>query len=659
MKITSAVEQPDAVPVYDLVVDHEHHSFVHKSGVVVHNCGFVISSEPIDRFIPMTTVGGVRVTSFTAASVEAMGGLKMDFLTVNSVGDIDRALKLIRQRHAPELTDVRAVPFDGRVLDIYNLPDDIDVYTDIAKGRVETVFQLDGPAARQGLRNFGMTPEGPALTSMEGLSAFTALDRPGPLDAYVEDEDGNKHNMLVEFAKRARKEGAIGSLPILDQLLPETYGVIVYQEQLQSIFQTVGGTTGIEANNFRQRIGKKKLVDVRKKDKPLFMPKAIEMLGEDEAERLWGMMETFGQYGFNKSHSVSYMHTAYACAWLKHHYPLEWWTAVLTNADRKDVDEKFWRYCGPMVLMPDASKSEANFVIEGDKIRAPAWLIHGIGEKAHKLLQDLRPYGTIEQLLVKIEEYRKANSTTVTKTNKDTGEQVQGTRLGHNPLNDSIVRKLIVCGVLDSLFPALRDDGLPVDTVDRLAMFDQTAARVRGKKKVKASASKFNLSSEVSKYQYIKSVMPAYSAPLVDMFRRLQPQKFRDYSSNLVYYVGQDKENYGLLTGDQFDWLEKLEHLPDNAMKIALPAYVLNQRVFKYKDGTKTACDLTLDIEGHRRQFVRWPGRETGLPSEFKQPLQGAFVVALFSRRKPTDSFFFQSIEVVAPPHTDEESPVE
>jgi hypothetical protein len=260
--------------------------------------------------------------------------------------------------------------------------------------------------------------------------------------------------------------------------------------------------------------------------------------------------------------------------------------------------------------------------------------------------------------LTKLEDYRKANSTTVQKVDKKTGETVTATRLGHNPLNDSIVRKLIVCGVLDSLFPATRDDGLVVDTVDRLTMFDIAAAKVRNKKKVKSSAAKFNLSSEIHKYQYIKSVMPAYSAPLVDMFRRAAPTKFKDHTENVVYFLAKNGEKYGLLTGDQFDWLEKLEHLPESAMSIALPAYVLSQRVFKYANATKTACDLTLDIEGHRRQFVKWPSKDTGLPPEFKQPLEGAFVVALFTRRKVTDSFFFQSLEVIAAPPVDEESPV-
>jgi len=354
----------------------------------------------------------------------------------------------------------------------------------------------------------------------------------------------------------------------------------------------------------------------------------------------------------SNSHSVCYMDIAYPCAWLKHYYPLEWWTAVLSNADRKDVDEKFWRYVGPMVLMPDVSKSQGNFVIEGNKIRAPAWLVHGIGEKAHKLLTELAPFRDVADFVTKIEEYRKKNSTVVTKINKETGEQKQTVRLGHNPLNDSIVSKLIICGVLDSLFPATDEAGLPMDITDKLSAYLKVSSEIR-KKKPKGG-SKFSLQSEVSKFQYIKTVMPAYSAPLIPMFRAQYPSKFRDFSENLVYYRAQDGDDYGLLTGDQFEWLEELETLPDTHMKVALPAYVLSQRVFKYQNQTKTACELVLDIEGHRRKFVRWPSRETGLPAIFKSNLEGALVVALLNRRKASEKFFFNSVETLFAPLQDE-----
>jgi len=644
-----------------------------------HPCGYVISSDPIDTFIPMTSLkDGTRVTAFTGPSVEAAGGLKMDFLVVNSVRDVGRAIRLIQTRYAPELVpdgenvkfvktatgqeiaSVQAIPFQNEIVDVWNLPTDPAVYRDIAEVKVETVFQLDGGAARQGLRHFAPKPDGTTpINSIEGLSAFTALDRPGPLDAYVEDGNGGKHNMLVEYAIRARGEQGHGRMDILDDLCAATYGIIVYQEQLEKIFRVVGKTTGIEATNFRGRIGKKKVVEVRKKDQPLFMKGAVEALGQAEAERLWEMMVTFGQYGFNKSHSVAYMHTAYACAWLKHHFPLEWWTAVLSNADKKDVDEKFWRHIGPLVLMPDITKSSTNFVIEGDKIRAPVWLVHGIGEKAYALLDTLRPIKSIEDLLEKLESYKIVNGTQVAKIDKKTGKTVMAIKKAHNPLNDSILRMMIVCGIMDSLFPSVDESGLELLPVDKLALFDIACKTVRGKK-VKPSAAKFNLSSEVARYQYIKSIMPAHSAPILPMAKRLSPDSFRDFSNNVVYYQSKDPkdgEKYGVLTGAQFEWLENLEILPESAMHIALPAYVVSQRIFAYQNNTKKACELVLDIDGHRRQFVKWPSKD-GLPEVFRQPLEGAIVVAMFGRRNPNDDFFFRSVDVLAAPPTNEESPV-
>lgn len=643
-----------------------------------HPCGYVISSQPIDSFIPMTTVGGVRVTSFTAASVEAMGGLKMDFLTVRSIGDIDNAIKLIQSRYAPtllpdgktvnyvksfkgrETPTLRVVPFEGQYHDIWDLPLDESVFVDICKGKVETVFQLDGPAARTGLRSFPLLPDGrPPLKSMEDLSAFTALDRPGPLDAYVTDENGQSHNMLVEYANRARGEPGIGRVKVLDELVQKTYGIIVYQEQLQAIFKEIGGTTGIQANDFRQRIGKKKLVEVRQIDKPLFMAGAIPKLGEEEAERLWGMMETFGQYGFNKSHAVCYMHTAYACAWLKHHFPLEWWTAVLSNAARNDIDDKFWRYIGNTVLMPDVSKLQNSFQIEGNKIRAPVWLIHGIGEKAHALLMHLGPFTDISDFVRKIDNWRIENATPTTKKDKKSGEMVPVMKKAHNPLNDTIVSKLIICHAFDTLFPE-EIDGLPVDTTDRLTMFAVAAKQIRGTK-VKPFSAKFNLTSPAAKYQLTKSIMPAYSEPLLPLFRGMAPQKFIDHSANVVRYLADDKDTYAVLTGDQFEWIETLETLPGNEMSIALPAFVVSQRTFDYSNNTKTACELVLDIDGVRRNFVKWPSKDKGLPPEFKQKLEGGFVVALFGRRNPTDDFFFRGLEVVESPHIPEaeESPID
>ena len=307
-----------------------------------HACGYVIADTPISDFIPMTTVGGVSVTAYTPKSVEAMGGLKMDFLVVNSLNDIRDCIQMIQDRRGGRIME--AMKIDGKRVpghrivplpdsykppnadeasfasgqdpnydpsedyaDIWDLPEDQDVFRDFCEGKTETVFQFNTPGMLGWLPEFdhvkctdsdGKTRK--ALDSIEALAALTALDRPGPLDFFVEAADGTKHNMLVEYARRARGDNPTGNLPILDQLLPDTYGVIVYQEQLQRIFQHVGGTSAEEADDFRVHISKKQAMKVMQ-DRVVFDKGAIPMLGEDQAKQLWDSMETFANYGFNKS----------------------------------------------------------------------------------------------------------------------------------------------------------------------------------------------------------------------------------------------------------------------------------------------------------------------------------------------------------------------
>jgi DNA polymerase III alpha subunit len=646
-----------------------------------HPCGFLISNEPVDSFIPMTTIGGHRVTGYTAAAVEASGGLKMDFLVVNSLNDIGVALKLIQDRHAPELRklprDDEPIPFTqinglkvynvfcvpllgGGFADIWDLPNDPAVYDDICSGKVETVFQLDAGAARQGLGNFRPTPGEPLpLRSIETLAAFTALDRPGPLDAFVESVEGDKHNMLVEFAKRSRGESGSGRLQILDDMLPETFGILVFQEQLQAVFQKVGGTTGIEANDFRQRIGKKKMAEVEKKDYPLFMKGAVPRLGEVEAQKLWSQIRTFGQYGFNISHAVCYMLITYACAWLKRNYPLEWWTSVLRNADRNEIDTKFWRYCGRLIKMPDIALSKENFAVEGDFIRAPLWLLKGVGEKAHQQLVAGAPYLDITDLVQRIESWKDTNTRQGQTKNKETGEMEAVTRRGVSALNDTLLKNLTICGILDSLYPDKDESGLEMTVTDQLRILATACAKVRKQKKVKAFSSDYAVESEVVRYQVRKKLLPAYAQSMRPLAMRLNPRKFTRVGR---VYVDEDKDEYVYATGKGFQALYEQDILPPNLSKIATVAYVYEDRRWDYvKDGEeRQGIELFLDIDGFRTSVVKFSGR-SGLPPNLKENLEGAIVGCLFNRsRSGENPFYFVGAEILAPPlkkkTTDEES---
>lgn len=273
-----------------------------------HACGFIIANRPIHEFIPVAKISDTVCTQYTAPSVEASGGVKMDYLVVNSLRDIGDCISLVQNRKGVEKQDfvtlatghvpwVRVIPHNGKFYDVWDLPEDQAVFNDVATGRTETVFQFNTDSAKQWLKEFNFTkPNGHKLIdSIEAMSAFTALDRPGPLDAVV-----GGRNMLQEYAARVRGDEAIESIPLLQELLPETKGIMVYQEQLQKIYQHLTGCTGSEAEEFRSNVAKKKMEKVNKAY-GFFFENASKKIGEHVAKQLWDTIVTWGQYGFNLS----------------------------------------------------------------------------------------------------------------------------------------------------------------------------------------------------------------------------------------------------------------------------------------------------------------------------------------------------------------------
>ncbi len=625
-----------------------------------HACGVVIADEPIQNFIPLTSVGGVKVTQYTAASVEAAGGLKMDFLCVNSLNDIGNAIRLIQQRHGDMMTPwesayptdgkplnevpstwinnrkvplIRVVPHKGVNVDIWDLPEDQPVFREICEQKTETVFQFATPGAKKWLQHFNAIRSEAGdevrkgLDSIEALAAFTALDRPGPLDAYVGEGD-NKHNMLVEFAHRARGQKKVGGFPILDQLFPETYGVMVYQEQLQQAFQKVGQTTGIEANNFRIHVSKKMPFEMME-DKKIFLKGALETVGVEAAEQLWQSMETFGAYGFNKSHAVCYVVITYACAWLKHHYPLEWWTAVLRNADKKEIDEVFWPHCGHLITVPDINKSGAGFQIEGAKIRAPLSIVSGIGPKAQEELEAGRPY---------------ADLTGFIKHSKDKKDTVGSDgKKGRSALHSGIINKLICSGVMDSLFTP------NTEMPQQLEEFSKTYAVVHNKK-AKPPDIHYTGLNLLQRYQLKKEILTSFGQDLRPMYLDVGNEYvFKDHMGQLKVQTGDDKSVW-LQDVASVDFLLNSSPLPRGGIKFAVAAYVVDDERRLYHNDTKRMAKFVLDVEGRRFEFVKWPNDKGVLPAKFLDTnFKGALVLAVLSRYSENRPAVLDDIILVQP----------
>lgn len=650
-----------------------------------HASAYVIANRPIAEFIPTELISGYTCTQFTANSVEASGGIKLDLLVVNSINDIQDCLKLVQERaglpipkhevlNGRRVPAVRMLPHEGKLHDIWDLPEDLAVFRDVAEGKTETVFQFGTHGAVKWLTHFNHWKnqgEGrKAIDSIEAMSAFTALDRPGPLDAEVEAPDGTKHNMLVEFARRARGEAPVGEIPELTALLPETYGVLTYQEQIERMYKQLTGCSVAEAEEFRRNVAKKKMDKILKAYGP-WMERVGARYGEETAKAIWAQTTTFGQYAFNRSHSVCYVIIGYACAFLKHHYPLEWWTSVLRNASKNEINETFWKFCGHLIDLPDVAISQQKFAIVNGRIRAPVSLLDGVGENAHNQLMAGAPYASVQDFCDKIEAYCVDNAKpvlnpdgtqkmkSVTKgrgTNKVT-LTVPCVRRATSALNRGVCYKLIVSGALDSLFPATID-GQPTHELDKLSIFEEALGRSKGKKPEAVDEIYKNLNG-MRRYQMRKAALPPYSESLLNLIAAANYPgvSLRESEDGVGAYYRLGNDTIPFLSPEEVDRLNHLSPYPDG-LKIwaALPAYVTSQRIFSYGGG-KEACEFELDFEGTRMKMVKWPDRNTGkLAPMFKAKLEGSICIAVVSRYKEDRPFGLEGLAVVQAPLGEDET---
>lgn len=366
-----------------------------------HASAYFISDESIQASVPTCDISGHRCTQYTAVPSEEAGLIKFDFLRVNTLSDIAGAIRLVQQKHKKKVwkkevkfdgkefdiwqgeLSVEKLPMDdGRLLDIYDLPKDPRVYADFNLGLTQTVFQMNTSL----LTNFckRIHPK-----NISDLSAIVALVRPGPLSAVIED---GKTTMTEAYIKRKDGEMAITyAHPDMEPILKETYGVAVYQEQLQQMFSDLAGYTPEEADEMREILAKKKKQKVEK---------AIPELRKRLKDRKWtdkqikvfvNLCIASASYSFNKSHSACSATVAYQCMFIKHYYPLEWWTSVLQNAKVEDIRDKGYAVAIKDILeLPHANGPMKTFELIDGKVHAPLYLIDGIGAAACQAIEKER-----------------------------------------------------------------------------------------------------------------------------------------------------------------------------------------------------------------------------------------------------------------------------
>lgn len=348
-----------------------------------HAAGVVISDRPVAEYVPLSVNDEAVVTQYTMTSLEELGLLKMDFLGLRNLTVIEDAQKYIRKKN-PDF-DIEKIPLDDK-----------DAYDMMSKGLTNGVFQFESDGMKNVLRQ--LRP-----TSIEDLTAILSLYRPGPMDSipkYIH----NRHN----------PQDITYDTPLLKPILDVTYGCIVYQEQVMQVFRALAGYSLGRADIVRRAMAKKKH-EVMKKEREFFLYGEKDKDGnvlckgaiangvsEEAAIRIFDDMSSFSSYAFNKAHAAAYSFVAYRTAFLKCHYPAEYFAALMTSmmdsANKIAIYTADCKKSGIKVLPPSVNYSDAGFTpVKGD-IRFGLMAIKNLG------------YGLIERLISEREKNGKYTS---------------------------------------------------------------------------------------------------------------------------------------------------------------------------------------------------------------------------------------------------------
>ncbi len=326
----------------------------------VHAAGVVIAPRPLTDLVPLhKTKNDEIVTAFDMLAIEKLGLLKMDFLGLTTLTILDDTLKLIAQTRGEK------IKLEGIALE------DQETYEKVFhKGLTSGVFQFESHGMRDVLRRY-------QPNSIEDLTALNALYRPGPIQG----------GMIDDFIDRKHGRKKIEyELPELKEILEETLGVIVYQEQVMQIANRMAGYSLGEADLLRRAMGKKKPEEMAKQ-RERFVEGAVQRgFPQKKIEKIFDLMAQFAGYGFNKSHSAAYALLAYHTAYLKTHYPVEFMAALLTSVTGNTDDVvKYINECretGIGVEPPDINVSDANFTPHGSAIRFGLAAVRNVGHNA-------------------------------------------------------------------------------------------------------------------------------------------------------------------------------------------------------------------------------------------------------------------------------------
>ncbi len=398
-----------------------------------HAAGVVISREPLTEYVPLQTGNeGLALTQYPMEILEEVGLLKMDFLGLRNLTIIQETLRNLEGQGTP--IDLGAIPTD-----------DPKTFRMLTRGETTGVFQLESSGMRNVLRD--LKP-----SSLDDIIAVLALYRPGPMEIIPQYIAAKHGQTQVHYAH-----------PVLEPILRETHGFMIYQEQIMQISSTLAGFSLGEADILRRAVGKKKrelLAEQREK----FVAGCVKQgYGEELGNEIYDLIVRFADYGFNKAHSVAYAVIAYQMAYLKANHPLAFMAALLSlsigSQTRIAEYTEEARRLQLKVLTPDVNRSEAHFTVEQDAIRFGLAAVKNVG------------YGAIESIV-------RERSSRPYRDVFDFCARVDG-RL----VNRRVVESLTLCGALDSL---------PGHRSQLLMLLDEAVGKANGKR-IERDADQMNL----------------------------------------------------------------------------------------------------------------------------------------------------------------------
>ena len=440
----------------------------------VHAAGVVISPKPMHELVPVSKTARDEITTqYPMNDLEKTGMLKMDFLALTTLTIIDDCLKSIERETGTQL-DFTKVPLDDRAaLQLF------------CEGKTEAIFQFESGGMKDICRR--LKPEG-----LEDLSALNALFRPGPIDS----------GMVDDFIERRHGRRKVRyDFPELKEIMGNTLGICVYQEQLMAVFQKLAGYSLGEADLVRRAMGKKKRAELDK-HKEKFLKQAMER-GHDrgQIEKLWHSFEGFADYAFNRAHSFSYGYLAYQTAYLKAHYPTHFWAAVLSN--ELNNTSKVVRYINEsrsqaiQILPPDVNASLDNFTASGNTIRFGLAAIKGIGQGAVSSIIEARVAGPFTSIF-------------------DFTERVDS-----RAVNKRVLEGLIRAGAFDSV------------NKSRARLFAANDSAIESGQRVQRSRA----SGQTDLFGALASAMPIVEPPLPDVPEWANHELLKGEKETLGFYI--------------------------------------------------------------------------------------------------------------------------